>query len=72
VSISLPQRSSLVNSTEEARDESEVVEGEWRGVSIGEVTAVEGEESLVTVLRRSSRCGRAVVTDGAISVDLWQ
>jgi hypothetical protein len=46
-------------------EEREVVEGEWRGLSVGETSAVEGEESAAAaaaaaVRRRPSRRGTAV------------
>lgn len=44
-------------------DESEVVDGDWRGVSFGEPAAVEGAESTffeTAVLFRTGFWGRAV------------
>lgn len=43
-------------------DESEVVDGDWRGVLFGEPAAVEGAESTFfeTVLFRTGFLGRAV------------
>jgi hypothetical protein len=45
-------------------EESEVEDGDWRGVSLGEPTAVEGVEE--AALRRRARRGTAVDAMGAI------
>jgi hypothetical protein len=51
-------------------EESEVEDGDWRGVSLGEPTAVEGVEE--AALRRRARRGTAVDAMGAIERDLGE
>jgi hypothetical protein len=58
VSISLPYFSAEAASSE-ASDDSEVDEGEWRGESLGETTALESDESVVAAVTcRLRRWGR--------------
>jgi hypothetical protein len=72
VSISLPYFSGAAASSE-ASEDSEVEEGEWRGESLGETTALESESAVVevTFLLRNGllAAGRLEAVAGAMVLD---
>jgi hypothetical protein len=59
----------LTASSKEPIDERDVEEGDWRGLSIGEVAAVEGEDSAAIAAAVRRRCAFDSTAVVAIVID---